>query len=538
MKNSKKTIKKLMMLSLTALVIMFFNSCNDLADDEVQLDMDTDEQLISWNDLLDQVDLESEIAFVQNGESIQDAIDAALSGDVIYIEPGIYQENLTNTKSDIKLIGLSLSPNDLIINQAKQNGIEILKMYDQKTIDNFKNSSNKQGKRNRISDFSRTELGRGIVHYQFKLRVGKGEFDVIGVHRVVREKRPYHPVPTKGHVFMVHGAIADFGGTFFTPGLEPGNINAKTSSPFYLASKNIDVWGIDLGWTMVPAETTDFSFFKGWGFEKDARHTLKAMRIARLIRGFSGQGCSKLNILGFSSGNTVAYAAANKETQKRNWRKRHIKGIISVDNAFKFGFDAGCTDADFYLAELESIPPKLQNDFGAFFNLIGGLALAAPNDPSPIPNFAGLTNSQVVRVVVSSPKDAANGVFFHFFGGNINDLFYSDDEQVFRMQASYSPFMPTQIWYEFNAVNCSSYDVTFDDYLGLISVPIFYIGAGGGTGMAGYHTSTLTASTDTSNHLVTVAAPEIDYGHTDLWLADDASGLVWSPLRNWIVDHR
>ena len=209
---------------------------------------------------------------------------------------------------------------------------------------------------------------------------------------------------------------------------------------------------------------------------------------------------------------------------------------MTVDDAFKFGFDAGCADADKYLNEIES--GKLQNDFGAFFNFIGGLALSAPDAPSPIPDFAGLTNSQAVRAVVSSPAAPDFGVYFHFFGGDINDLFYCDDNQVFRMQASYSPFMPTQIWYEFNAVNCSSIDVTFDDHLSLISVPIFYIGAGGGTGAAGEHTSSLTASTDITNHLVSLAEPAIDFGHVDTWLANDANQLVWVPLRNWIVDHR
>ena len=537
MKNSKETIKKFLAFILTGLIIIFINSCNDLNEDEMDLNLSSGEQLITWNDLLDQIDLESEIAFVQNGESIQDAVNEASPGDVIYIEPGTYQENLTINRSDINLVGLSLSPNDLLINRAEENNIEILKLYDQNSIDNFKQNAQQRVNRNRISDFSRTELGKGIVHYQFKVRMGDGEFDVVRIHRVCRERRPFLPIPTKGNVFMVHGALAGFSGTFFSPGLESsGDINANTSSPFYLASKNIDVWGIDLGWTMVPAETEDFSFFEGWGFEKDARHTLIAMRIARLIRGFTGQGVSGLNILGFSSGNTTAYAAANQETQKQNWMKRHIKGIITVDDAFKFGFDAGCADADKYLNEIES--GKLQNDFGAFFNFIGGLALSAPDAPSPIPDFAGLTNSQAVRAVVSSPAAPDFGVYFHFFGGDINDLFYCDDNQVFRMQASYSPFMPTQIWYEFNAVNCSSTDVTFDDHLSLISVPIFYIGAGGGTGAAGEHTSSLTASTDITNHLVSLAEPAIDFGHVDTWLANDANQLVWVPLRNWIVDHR
>ena len=242
MKKSKISIKKWMTLILTGFVILFFNSCQDLNDDDMDLNLNSDEQLISWNELLNQVDLESEIAFVQNGESIQDAIDVALSGDVIYIEPGIYQEDLSNKKSDIKLIGLSLSPNDLIINRAAQNGIEILKLYDQKSIDNFKNSSQKHGKGNRIFDFSRTELGKGIAHYQFKVRVGKGEYDVITIHRVVRKKLLVGSYHTDGQVFMIHGALAGFVETFFSPGLENSkDINANTSSPYYLALNNIDV---------------------------------------------------------------------------------------------------------------------------------------------------------------------------------------------------------------------------------------------------------------------------------------------------------
>ena len=166
-----------MSLLLMGFIVLLFNNCQDFTDEEmIIIDSAFNEELIPWNDLLNQLDSESEIAFVQNGESIQEAIDAALPGDLIYIEPGTYQEALTMNKSNIKLIGLSLSPNDLTINNSKENNINILKLYDQRSIDKLQNKSQNKGKRSRISDFSRTELGRGIVHYQFKVRVGPGDY--------------------------------------------------------------------------------------------------------------------------------------------------------------------------------------------------------------------------------------------------------------------------------------------------------------------------------------------------------------------------
>jgi len=537
MKNLKTTIKKFLIFFLTGLVILLFNNCKDLTENEIMLsDSASDEQLISWNELLDQVDLKSEIAFVQNGESIQEAVDAALPGEVIYIEPGIYPEDLTLNKSDVRLIGLSLEPNDLVINNGKESNIEILKLYDQKSLDNFQKRSGNRGKRNRISGFSRTEIAEGIAHYQFKVRMGPGEFDVVRIHRVVRENSPFHPVLTNGHVFMVHGAFTGFEGTFLKTGLLEGEINATNSAPVYLATQNIDVWGIDMGWTMVPNdETLDFKFMKNWGYKKDADHTRKAMCIARMVRGFSGQGFSGINLLGFSSGNTVAYAAADRETQKQNWRKRHIKGLISVDNAFKIenGEDSGCASAQTVADQIAG--GIFENTNGQFFQTLGFLALEYPNVVSPIFNDGSTTNIQAFRLVFAID---AFGFGFHFFGGDFSGLYYSDEERAIRVVANYSHYMPNLLWQEIDAVNCSSMNVNFDNHLNKISVPIFHIGANGGNGESGNYTGTLTASTDLTNYLVSASGvAATDFGHADNWVGQDAGPLMWSKLDSWIKSH-
>lgn len=118
--------------------------------------------------------------------------------------------------------------------------------------------------------------------------MGKGEFDLVRIHRVVLERCPCFPVRTQGYVFMIHGAIQDFDDIFLTAGAS--EIYAETSSPYYSAANNIEVWGIDTGWTLFALETSDFTFMMDWGVERDVDHALAAMSIARLVRELTWQG--------------------------------------------------------------------------------------------------------------------------------------------------------------------------------------------------------------------------------------------------------
>lgn len=504
---------------LSGILVLFIMGCNDeLLEEPIQPDSVTYEDAVPWHEVLFQLDLDSDMLFVQEGESIQEAIDAASSGAIIYIEPGNYPEKISLGNSDVQLIGVSTTASDFNIT-GLENEPNVISLNDDDSS-TLKGKSTNHGKKSCISDFSRTDLGKGIAHYKFEVTMGSGEYDVVRIHRVVRERRPYHPVRTQGDVFMVHGAIQDFDDIFLTAGAE--TINAKTSAPFYLASKDIDVWGIDMGWTMVPEEPSDFLFMEDWGIEKDVSHTLKAMSIARLIRGLTRQGFSRMNLLGFSYGVTIAYGAANRETQQ-HWFWRDVKGIIPVDNAMKTDIPdvhaSSCAIADELMGLIQS--GQFNDPLGVGFIVMGNLALSDPDGESPInPDF---TNSQFLAFVGSQG--------FHAIDQDGNYL-HSDPIRFFRLVANLSPHWPNQVVYDMRASICPSLEVSHDAYLHEISLPIFYIGAEVATGAAGIYTSSLTASNDITNLIVP------GYSHADLWLGHNADQLVWNPLHNWIVNHR
>jgi pimeloyl-ACP methyl ester carboxylesterase len=504
---------------LAAMLFVCIMGCNDeLLEEPLQPDSVTNEEAMPWHEVLFQLDLDSDMLFVQEGESIQEAIDAASSGTIIYIEPGNYPEKLSLSNSDVQLIGVSTTASDFNIT-GLENEPNVISLNDDDSS-TLKGKSTNHGKKSCIRDFSRTDLGRGIAHYQFEVTMGSGEYDVVRIHRVVREKRPYQPVRTKGDVFMVHGAIQDFDDIFLIAGAE--TINAKTSAPFYLASKNIDVWGIDMGWTMVPEKPSDFLFMEDWGIEKDVSHTLKAMSIARLIRGLTRQGFSRMNLLGFSYGVTIAYGAANRETQQHCfWRD--VKGIIPVDNAMKTEnpdvHAFSCARADELMGLIQS--GQFNDPWGVGLIVMGNLALSDPDGESPF--NPDLTNSQFLAFVGSQG--------FHAIDQDGNYL-HTDQVRFFRLVANLSPHWPNQVVYDMRASICPSLEVSHDAYLHEISLPIFYIGAEVATGTAGIYTSSLTASNDITNLIVP------GYSHADLWLGHNADQLVWDPLRNWIVNHR
>jgi hypothetical protein len=133
--------------------------------------------------------------------------------------------------------------------------------------------------------------------------------------------------------------------------------------------------------------------------------------------------------------------------------------------------------------------------------------------------------------------------FYHFTGGVFDGtgkpagLLYANETDLFTFEQAASPFQPNREIADGDAATCEATNVLFDDHLADITVPVFYIGAGGGFGHYGIYTTTLLGSTDVTS-LVVSKVPEtqrlLDYGHADLFLASDAETLVWQPLLEWM----
>ena len=536
---------------LSLCCLLFFGCAVD--DEEFDLKVPEDHwSTLDWKELFTTFEHEN-ILLVPSGGSIQEAIDAAESGDKIFIEAGYYQEDFTIDDANLELIGLPGPEGMQVVIaenvKAHTNDARLYNIipprdgaWEYRSLDDLKGSSSMR----RSSRFSKERFGGRVVHYALDIKVGSGDEEFVRLHRVVKEQPNGKTGPTHANVFMVHGAGQNFNDIFLHSDIG----YAESSCPVYLANNNIDVWGIDLGWTRIPAETTDFSFLENWGVDRDIKHTLSAMAMARLIRGLTAQGFGKMNLLGFSYGAFVGYGAAGKETQQLEILK-DISGLIPVDQGIKEGSDrevnriGACNQASIFAELLQSgqyHDPRGQGTAG-----LGLLAQLDPEGASPAnPNF---TNYQFMLFLGANTYLTQNipNQFWHFVGGNMaqpsdlaSEFLYTDVNKWISGIAGVPPYESVRVALDATTCLCNEKDVVFDDYLDQISLPIFYLGAAGGTGTAGEYTMSLTTSNDVSSHIVTMETHENnfrDFGHADLFLADDASTLAWDPLAQWLLSH-
>jgi hypothetical protein len=394
-----------------------------------------------------------------------------------------------------------------------------------------------------IRHVDRIVLGEDVVHYRFEVVVGKGKFDTIRLHRIVRERAPYQPIRTVDGIMLLPGQPNYFEAIFMSPLIEQGQAWDHSIVAF-LAKHNIDVWGMDYAWAMVPAETTDFNAFKGWGVVKDSQHAEAALSLARVIRGFTGQDFGPLHLLGFSYGGILAYAIAGEETQRPNVL-RNIKGIIPLDVGLKveepyrsFYCNSAATDQANLKAGLYS------DDTGLFLKQLSDLAMTMPDDASPI--IPGLTNLQSALFFGTSTP-LLSGQFWHFVGGYLDengipsDLRYSDASLWVNLLGNIPPHYPMQTNFDVDAAFCGTIAVPFDDHLRQIKIPILFAGAAGGFGTVGYYTTTLTSSKDVTKFVVQLLPDDQraeDFGHADTALARDSETLVWQPILDWLLAHQ
>jgi hypothetical protein len=334
-----------------------------------------------------------------------------------------------------------------------------------------------------------------------------------------------------------------------------GGIHSPQSLPVYLASNEIDVWGIDYGWTLVPSTETNFTFMQNWGLQRDIDDLEAALLFARVERTATGSDGGRMVLLGWSSSVYAGFALLNEESH-RSCAVRQVRAFVPVDQPFKTinpdGLAAFC-GAEAFLREQGIAQGIYDDDSGFFGEILARLAKTDPNGISPPYLFPPYTNLAAFLVLSAAPWQLGPGdfpAFVHYYAGKFGPtginavptgLHYTNLSRAEESEMNVPPFQPLLQEAEGYSIACGDANPQFDDHLEAIGVPVLYVGAAGGEGSEGLYTLTLLGSKDIQSFVVSFYPPDqvaLDFAHVDLFDADNAQDVVWSRILDWLQDHQ
>jgi hypothetical protein len=394
-----------------------------------------------------------------------------------------------------------------------------------------------------LAHLRREHVVDDVYHEAFKLRLGSGPNDAIGLHRITREHASGRPKRSRGGILMLHGDFSSFI-TNFALGLADGE-RGRPSLAIWLAQHEYDVWGTDRRWALTPADG-DLSDFGGLSFEQEVDDVARALGIARGVRALTGGGFGPLHLLGFSRGGFLAYAAAVADAALPAGA-RQVRSLIPLDIWAEIPPEDGaaraatCASA---AAERDAVSQGLTDSDNSFFIALGQLAPVAPHEPSPL--FEGYTNRELFLLTAAqtyaffSPTET-----YHLAAAELVDdvpsaLSESSEDVIASWFAHAAPHQSMRESADTDGIWCADGNGPPAPDLSRIEVPLFYLGAAGGYGDHGIYSTTRVGSSDVSTLVVRRRPPEqvaADFGHGDLLFATDAPSLAWQPLANWLREH-
>lgn len=385
-----------------------------------------------------------------------------------------------------------------------------------------------------LLSYDKTFLADGIAHYTFILSIGAGEHDKIGLHRIVRESGGGQPEGSEMGLLHLHGDGNQFA-TVMLPGVDVPGTPDDAGLAVYLARNGVDVWGIDQAWALVPSAVTDHSFMEDWGLDRQIRDSRIAAAIARILRFRTGSGLGKLFLSGHSSGASIGYALLNEEAPLMP-DLRHIKGYIPMD------FPAKSKDETFkagMMQRYEDATALIEGGMYAAsfpFQLIGNLATSDPNGDSPV--IPGFTNLQAAIFIFAGRANPLSHFLAGTWEGPVPTGFqYVETDQGLAIYFKTVPYQAARYQQDHALWLGETGDAPWDDHFGDIEVPLLSVDPAGGYGSLSEYGTSLLGSMDIT-HLDIQLEPDgeeaFDYGHIDIFLANNAEELVWRPILDWM----
>ncbi len=392
-----------------------------------------------------------------------------------------------------------------------------------------------------IISWDREVLVDDIAHYSYQIRVGYGEFDVIGVHRVVRERRPNKPIHSDKAIFLQHGCCKDFVGVY-VPSLYSDDTPWEQNFAVHLAQADIDVWGIDQSWTLPEFGTIPDDLMADWGLDRQLSDLNTAVTVARRARILTGGGRTRFILSGYSNGVPTTLALANYESQLPRGR-RNVNGLVPVDMAVRFpegvAYETVEAFRDYYQYLYDSGDYNMPD---CSFPQVAELVECCADDVSPCAGDDVTTNLEYALLsftgLVIPPS-------FHYLSPTLDEngfptgFLYTDWDVWFDFAASGTPYEPTIWQLDWIRYSLGQLDTPWDDYFADITVPVLMVTPGGGFGydvvVPGLD---LLGSKDVEILVPSVGEPPLtDLAHIDIFTAPEAVATFWDPLIRWIENH-
>ncbi|APR76441.1 putative lipoprotein [Minicystis rosea] len=391
----------------------------------------------------------------------------------------------------------------------------------------------------------REHVSGDLFHTTFDVRIGVSANAVLRIHRVTRELAPGVPRPSKHAVMMLHGDFATFVTNFLPTAGDPASTVSGLAK--YLASRDVDVWGLDRRWTL-PGQDGDTSDFAAMGVVQELDDLDRAITFARATRLATGSGGDKIALAGFSHGGELAYAFAARDGGRPK-KLRQISALAPLD----VYYDIAPADADLRAyacanaaAESDSLAQGVVDVPNDFFISLGQLDRSAPLDTSPLfgPPF---TNRDAMYYTAGlTHQFAPYTPLYHLLApvldgdGNVASLRFTGEDAASAWFAGAPPHQSLREGAELDAIWCGTPPSGADAPLSNITVPVFYLGAAGAFGDHGLFTTTQLGTSDVTTvvvHKLGAEALAEDFGHGDLLFAADAKQAAWSPLAAWLIAH-
>jgi pimeloyl-ACP methyl ester carboxylesterase len=306
----------------------------------------------------------------------------------------------------------------------------------------------------------------------------------------------------------------------------PGDDYSKSFAAFF-ARRGFDVWGYSQrvqGLTSGQCETgaVDCSAMESWGMDTLLND------VAFIRRQIAAEHPGEKPVVGGLSLGSIASVAAIDRDPEAYAGALLIEGSLYTSNPETRAINAGfCSMFDGLLAA--GVYYDGQNTPG--FKLLSHLAEVAPNDPSPVPVFAGLSNHRAWVAAMSAPPvgPTTPRPGYYFLKGSVayDTLAYADEPLVHANIAGFVDYVATRT---IRDVSCGlAGDRTYSNNLASFNGPVFMIAGGRGFGPEMLETKGLL-----TNARVTVEYKE-DYGHVDHVFSKKHLQEVEHPVLAWLL---